>query len=311
MGAITMSQTWKTVRSAGMVLAGLYLALCASAYFGQRYLIFAPKAAIQLRPSDPDFRMPYDEVAIPVGERGERLVGWWIPAAAATERSSQSLGRGQLPRDAVPRLSSPKVMLYFCGIGGNKSYYNYLARIHAFHQMGFSTLIVDYRGYGQSRGEFPSEAQVYQDSAAAWAYLRQTRQIPAEQIVLYGESFGGAIALQLASQQPVGGVIVQSSFTSMADMARHRGWSRLLPVDWLLTQRFDSLRAVRQMRSPLLLIHGTADPVVPFTMSQQLYAVASQPKRLVLVPGANHYNLYRPGPESYLHAIGQLAQQSP
>lgn len=95
--------------------------------------------------------------------------------------------------------------------------YNYLARVSAFRQLGFSVLVFDYRGYGRSSGNFPDESQVYQDGQAAWNYLRNERNISPRQILIYGESLGGAIALDLAVKHPeAGGLIMQSSFTSMA-----------------------------------------------------------------------------------------------
>ena len=93
-------------------------------------------------------------------------------------------------------------MLYLCGVGRNIGDYNYLARVSAFRQLGFSVLVFDYRGYGLSSGNPPHEMQLYADSQAAWQYLREVRRIPPEQILIYGESMGGAIALNLAIKHP-------------------------------------------------------------------------------------------------------------
>jgi uncharacterized protein len=281
-------------------IAGAYLLACSGLYIFQRHLIFRPVAQVYARPSDRAFNMPAEDVQIPVG-KGDRLHGWWISAPTPTENITV------LPQEPVRVLKSPKTLLYFTGIGGNKSSSNYLHRMRAFRQLGFAVLIVDYRGYGQSSGEFPSEAQVYEDAEATWNYLTTTRRILANQIVLYGESFGGAIALDLASKHAdLSGVIVQGTFTSMNEMAAYRGWSRLFPVDWLLTQRFDSISKVRSLQVPILLIHGTTDDVVPVDMARQLYAAAPEPKMLHLVENANHFNVYQPGDRSYLKAIQQF-----
>jgi pimeloyl-ACP methyl ester carboxylesterase len=184
------------------------------------------------------------------------------------------------------------------------SHYNYLARVSAFRQLGFSVLVFDYRGYGLSEGDFPNELQLYQDSQAAWNYLRDVRQIPPDQIIVYGESLGGAIALDLALRQPeVGGLVLQSSFTSMSEAIRHRNFFRILPVNLLLTERFDSLSKVRSLRVPVLFLHGSADSVVPSEMSRQLYEAASEPKQMFVIPEADHVRIYQPGDHSYLKAI--------
>jgi fermentation-respiration switch protein FrsA (DUF1100 family) len=186
---------------------------------------------------------------------------------------------------------------------------NYLARVTAFRQLGFSVLVFDYRGYGLSQGAFPNELQVYEDSQAAWNYLRYVRQIPPEQIIIYGESLGGAIALDLAVKQPeAGGLIMQSSFTSMVEAIRHRGFFQIFPIQMLLTERFDSLSKLRSLRIPVLFLHGTADSVVPSEMSQRLYAAAAEPKQLFLISGADHVRIYQPGQQSYLKAIQRFIQ---
>ncbi|MEA5448312.1 alpha/beta fold hydrolase [Leptolyngbya sp. CCNP1308] len=200
-------------------------------------------------------------------------------------------------------------MLYLCGVGRNMGDYNYLARVSAFRQLGFSVLVFDYRGYGLSAGDFPREAQVYQDSQVAWNYLQNVRQIPPEHIVIYGESLGGAIALDLAVKHPeAGGLIIQSSFTSMAEAIGHRKILRLFPIDRLLTERFDSLSKIQSLQVPVLFLHGSADSVVPPEMSQQLYEASSEPKQLFLISGADHVRIYQPGEQSYLKAIQRFIE---
>ncbi|HEY9738438.1 MAG TPA: alpha/beta fold hydrolase, partial [Trichocoleus sp.] len=195
-------------------------------------------------------------------------------------------------------------VLYLCGVGRNMGDYNYLARVAAFRQLGFSVLVFDYRGYGRSGGSFPSEQQVYEDGRAAWNYLRHERGIPAEQIVIYGESMGGAIALDLAVKHPeAAGLIMQSSFTSMAEAIRSRPFLKLVPINWILTEQFDSLAKIQSLQMPVLFLHGTEDSVVPAVMSQQLYAAAPEPKQLFLIAGGDHVRIYQPGDQSYLKAI--------
>ncbi|NEQ43473.1 MAG: alpha/beta hydrolase [Leptolyngbya sp. SIOISBB] len=270
----------------------------------QRHLIYRPRAELSMLPSYLDFGLTYEDVWISVGGSGDRLHGWWLPATAEKVTI--------LPDEPAQVLSSPKVMLYFVGVGRNIGDYNYLARVSAFRQLGFSVLVLDYRGYGRSRGAFPNEAQLYEDAQAAWQYLRHDRQIPTEQIVIYGESLGGAIALDLAIQQPdAAGLIMQSSFTSMTDAVRHKAFTRLLPIDQVLTERFESLEKIGSLNIPVLFLHGEADSVVPQVMSRRLYEAAPHPKQLFLIPEADHVSIYQPGDASYLRAIATFVATLP
>lgn len=270
----------------------------------QQHLIYRPRTKLSMSPGHPDFRLTYEDVGIAVGDSGDRLQGWWLPATSETFII--------LPEEPAQVLSSPKVMLYFVGVGRNIGDYNYLARVSAFRQLGFSVLVLDYRGYGRSQGTFPSEAQLYDDARAAWQYLRQERQIPAEQIVIYGESLGGAIALELAIRQPAAaGLIMQSSFTSMADTIQQKTLSQLLPIDAMLTERFESLENITALQMPVLFLHGEADSVVPPAMSRRLYAAAPSPKQLFLIPEADHVSIYQPGEASYLRVISTFAATLP
>ncbi|MEL6902647.1 MAG: alpha/beta fold hydrolase [Cyanobacteria bacterium J06606_4] len=283
----------------------LYISTCLFLRMRQRNLIYRPAEELSLQPDNSAFNLPYDDVWIPIPGSSERLHGWWVPASSTQENFVV------LPDEPSDVLASPKVMLYFCGVGRNMGDYNYLARVSAFRQLGFSVLVFDYRGYGLSDGGFPSEQQVYQDSQAAWRYLQDVRQIPPEQIVIYGESLGGAIALNLAIQHPeASGLILQSTFTSMTAAIRHKKLMQLFPVDWLLTERFNSLGNVRSLRVPVLFLHGSEDSVVPAHMSQQLYDAAPEPKQLFLISGADHVRIYQPGPQSYLKAIEKFIEQT-
>jgi hypothetical protein len=282
-----------------------YAAAIARLMWRQRQLIYRPRTELSMLPDDPAFGLNYEDVWMPVGESGDRLHGWWLPADPASEYVI-------LPDEPAQVLRSPKVMLYLCGVGRNMGDYNYLARVSAFRQLGFAVLVFDYRGYGRSEGDFPHEAQLYEDAQAAWDYLTDTRQISAEEIVIYGESLGGAIALDLALKHPnAGGLILQSTFTSMAEAVRQKAFTQLFPVEQILTERFESQQKMGSLQVPVLLLHGTADSVVPDEMSQRMYEVAPNPKRLHLIPAADHVRIYQPGAASYLRAIQAFTETLP
>jgi hypothetical protein len=281
----------------------LYITACGLLFFRQRDLIYRPRSQFSMLPSASTFKLPYQDVWIPIPGFQDRLHGWWIPSPSLKETFII------LPGEPASILKSPKTMLYFYGVGRNKGDYNYLARVAGFRQLGFSVLMVDYRGYGRSDGDRPSELQLYQDSQAAWSYLRYVRNTPPGQILIYGESLGGAIALDLAVKHPeAGGLIMQSSFTSMADVAKHSSVFRFFPIDLLLTERFDSLSKIKQLDIPVLFLHGAADSVVPSDMSQKLCEAAPECQQLFLISGADHVKIYKPGKESYLRGIQRFVQ---
>ncbi len=273
----------KHLATFGKRLGIAYVVACLFLWIGQRRLMFYPHRELVAVPSSSPWNMPYREIVIPTASG--KLKGWWIPADARRVRNS-----------------TPPVVLFLGGAGGNKSHY--LDRVEGLRQLGVSLLLFDYQGYGESRGDFPSETQLYKDGQAAWNYLTQQQKIPPQQIFLYGESLGGAIALDLAlKHQQAAGLIVQSSFTSMKDMARWKGFGWVFPVDIIVNQKFDSIAKVRSLQIPVLFVHGTTDEVVPFYMGQRLFAAAPSPKYLHVVPEAGHTKLLRPGKQSYVKAI--------
>jgi fermentation-respiration switch protein FrsA (DUF1100 family) len=183
-------------------------------------------------------------------------------------------------------------------------------RVEQMRELGFSVLAVDYRGFGNSTDELPSEAGVVEDAEAAWRWLAAHRAGPPRYV--FGHSLGGAIAVQLAArlaegapaEQPAG-VIVEGTFTSIGDMFATFKWG-WLPVSMLITERFDSLAAVPRVRSPLLVVHGTADSLVPSRFGEKLYEQATAAKRFVLIEGGTHSTTTWRGAEQYRAALREF-----
>ncbi|MBD1863918.1 MULTISPECIES: alpha/beta hydrolase [Trichocoleus] len=268
-------------------LAIAYLAACVFLLFRQNRFIFFPAPVSETTPAV--VNLVYQDIWIPITTptgKAERLHGWWMP----------------------PTEPEQGVILYVHGNGANVG--ATVSQSQRFHQLGLSVFVFDYRGYGRSEGSFPTEAQVYADTQAAWNYLTQVREIPPEQIFLYGHSLGGAIAIDLAIKQPeVAGLIVESSFTSMRRMVDVRGGFGLFPADLLLTQKFNSLEKVRSLKTPVLFIHGTLDLTVPAEMSRTLFQAAPEPKQLLLVEDAGHNDVAAIGEGRYLQVIQQFVEQ--
>ncbi|MFB6276887.1 MAG: alpha/beta hydrolase [Halothece sp.] len=262
-----------------------YFLACLTLIFVQRRLIFIPCQTIEETPAD--YGLPYESVFLPM-PREETIHGWWIPS---------------------PAPDAP-VILYLHGNGGNVG--ANLPRVERYYAIGFSVFLFDYRGYGLSEGRFPSESRMYEDAETAWHYLVDQREIPPEQLYVFGHSLGGAIALELATRQPqIPGLVIEGSFTSMIDMARDRGSYSWLPINWLLTQRFNSLKKIRYLNIPILLIHGTDDPIVPAEMSRELYQAAPRRKELWLVENAGHNDVASVAGEAYEKRIWRFLQESP
>jgi fermentation-respiration switch protein FrsA (DUF1100 family) len=168
-----------------------------------------------------------------------------------------------------------------------------------------SIMIFDYRGYGRSEGK-PSESGVLDDARAARRWLAQRVGIDEREIVLLGESIGGAVMIDLAATDGARGLITENTFTSLPDVAAyHFPW---LPVRWLMRSRLDSLQKIAQYTGPLLMCHGDGDRIVPVEHAHRLFARARGPKRLVIAPGGDHND---PPTAEYLQAIDEFLRDLP
>ncbi len=232
---------------------------------------------------------------------GQNLHAWWWPAA---------------------RRDAPSI-LYLHGVRWNLT--GQAFRIEQLRAMGYSVLAIDYRGFGQSKGDLPSEASVYEDARAAWERFT-VMQPDASKRLIYGHSLGGAVAIDLAADLaarakktkhpvPVRGMVIESTFTSLGDAVAQVADNNLpvnwLPVRWLLSQKFDSIDKIVAIDMPLLVVHGLADQFMPSRFSQQLFNAASEPKRLLLVPGGTHNNSMSRGGSQYRQALQGLMQAKP
>jgi uncharacterized protein len=256
----------------GTFLAIAYSGACIFLFVAQGKFIFFPTRVIETTPKD--FQLQYQDVVLPISSTNsavETVHGWWIPTSKISQNNTQL----------------EKVVLYLHGnglnVGANVEHAN------RFHRLGLSVFLIDYRGYGKSQGEFPTESQVYEDAELAWNYLVKQRGINPKQIYIYGHSLGGAVAIDLAVRHPqAAGLIIQGSFTSARAMVDFQSSVyRIFPIDLLLTQRFDSVAKVDRLQMPVLFIHGTADTIVPIEMSKKLFDAAPEPKQLYIVPVIN------------------------
>ena len=266
----------------------VYICICLYLWANQKRFIYEPTRVITKTPAI--YGLGFEDVFIPVGktavsarESGDTIHGWWIPS----------------------KKRSDKALLYLHG-----SAYNISANVaHArrLNEMGFSVLLVDYRGYGLSDGKFPSEEAVYEDADAAWNYLVEEKSFQPENIVIYGHSLGGAVGIRLAIHHPeAAGLVVESTFTSIIDVAAYRKAYRLFPLNLIVNQRFDSITRIGELKVPILYIHGLKDDAVPVEMSYQLYESTRAPKRILVVPDGTHNNNAGKNETRYIEAVTEF-----
>ncbi|MGK7901217.1 MAG: alpha/beta hydrolase [Hormoscilla sp.] len=180
----------------------------------------------------------------------------------------------------IPNPAATYTILYSHGnaedLGETRSFLRLL------RSLGFAVFAYDYRGYGTSQGK-PTERGTYSDINAAYNYLTQSLAIPPSQIIAYGRSLGGGPAVDLATRKPVAGLVLESTFITTFRVRTH---IPIVPFD-----KFDNLGKIKNVRCPVLIIHGTADRTIPLAHGQKLYAAANQPKRFLPVKGAGHNDL--------------------
>lgn len=237
-------------------IVGVYLFICLAGYLFQRQFMYFPDPA-RVDPIEAGLE-GVEEVELATPD-GETLVAWSAPA-----------GPGR------------PTLLYFHGNAG-AAYYR-AERIATFRADGYGVLYLNARGYGGSSGR-PSEAANVTDAVLAYDHLAGRGLKPAD-IVLYGESIGTGIAVQLALKRPVKALVLEAPLTSTVDVGRRVYW--FLPLGLILTDQYRSIDYVARLKAPVLVLHGARDGVVPVSHGRRIYEAANEPKSLVLLPEAGH-----------------------
>ncbi len=236
-----------------------YLILVLLVFWGQSHLIYFPNIGREIVADPNQIGLEYESVEIPTSDH-QTLHGWFVPAAEA---------KG--------------TVLFFHGNAGNISHR--LDYLSMFNQLGYNTLLFDYRGYGQSSGK-PSEANTYQDAVATWHYLTEVKNIKPSSIILFGESLGGAVAAWLAAQRKPGMLVLASVFTSVPDLAAQI--YPFLPVRQIARFEYNSLEYLRMVTCPVFIAHSPQDEIVPFTHGQNLFQAAPEPKQFLTLQGGHN-----------------------
>ena len=254
------------------VIAIIYLVSAVYRFFTQSYDVYHPKKEITATPFD--IKLYFEEIVFKSSD-GINISGWFIPAGKRKE-----------------------IVLFLHGNGGNIS--KRLALIDYFNrQIGLPVFIIDYRGYGKSGGT-PTEEGTYLDAAAAWEYLTGLRKIKPENIIIYGRSMGGPIAAKLAGKVKSRLLILDSTFTSMKDIAAEI--YPYLPVRKFFKFNYSTIDYLKEVSCPVLIIHSTGDDYIPFSHAVKLYNTANKPKHFLKIEGT-HKNNYIKSKQVFIEGI--------
>jgi uncharacterized protein len=245
-----------------LLILSLYMGLSLGLYFKQRTIIYLPEKTL----NTPQFYGLKDaeELSLLTPD-GVSITAWY-------------------------NVNSPqnKTLVYFQGNASNLGHRT--KKLNAFISQGFNVMAVSYRGYGNSGGS-PSEEGLYRDGRTAIQYLLG-QQVPIGNIILYGESLGSGVAVQLGTEFKVGAVVLESPYTSLVNIGKKR--YPIIPISLLLKDRFESWNKIHNVHSPILIFHGQDDQVVPVTEGKLLLGLANEPKQGMFLKGIGHsdFNIY-------------------
>lgn len=252
----------------------IYALLCLAMFVFQPRLVYFPMKAMAATPAA--IGLAYEDVLLETGS-GTTVHGWYLP------------GR----EDA-------RTLLFLHGNAGNISHR--LDSLGVFNKLGLNVLIIDYSGFGQSDGT-PGEQQTYEDARLAWQYLTDTRGVAPERIVIFGRSLGGGVATWLAAQATPGGLILESSFTSVPALAAK--YYPMFPVRWLARIRYDNASRLPTVGCPVLIAHSRDDELVPIAHGRELFRLARDPKSFLEMRGSHNAGFMVSG-ESYRSGLARF-----
>lgn len=269
------------VRS-GLRIASLLVVLCALMLVFERKLIYFPQRAYDIVPRE--LGLAFEDLRL-VTEDGLAIHGWYLPPPGS-------------PRWTV---------LFAHGNGGNVSHRLDRALLLQ-ARLGAAVLLFDYRGYGRSEGA-PDEEGTYRDARAAHRWLIEERHVATDRLIVFGESLGSAVALDLALSRPCRALVLESPFASVPAMARAA--YPFLPLWPFVRTRYDNLAKAPRLKVPLLVLHGDRDEVVPFAQGRSVFDAAPEPKRFYAIRGAGHNDTYPVGGDAYWNVVRDFLETLP
>lgn len=251
----------------------------------EKRMIFFPSSDVAWTPRDS--KLEFEDLRLECAD-GVTIHGWFIPATNAARAT----------------------VLFFHGNAGNISHR--FEKILILHPLGVNVCIVDYHGYGRSGGK-PGESETYRDAEAAYEWLTQEKKIDPKRIIAWGESLGGGVVTYLAAKHEVGGIVLESTYTTLPDVGKSA--FPFLPTGLLMSTRYDSLGRIGRIRAPVLSIHSPQDEVIPYRLGKRLYEAANEPKMFVDLAGDHNGGFviseekFVGGIREYLEKFFSLGQQ--
>jgi fermentation-respiration switch protein FrsA (DUF1100 family) len=266
------------------VLVIAYVGVGLTLFFMQPTFLYRPLREVAYTPED--IGIEFESITLETTD-GVKLNAWYVPA-----------------KDA-------EMTILFChGNGGNMMHR--LDSISLFNKMGLNCLIFDYRGYGQSEGK-PTEDGTYIDALTAYKWLTQTKKISSQEIIVFGRSLGGSIAAYVAERMKVRALVLESCFTSYVDMGKK--FYPYMPVRWFARFKYDTISYLKNVQSPIMIIHSRNDEIIPFEFGLELYDSASEPKEFVEIAGSHNDGflvsdeIYRGAWKKWIKFLSERKQQ--
>jgi fermentation-respiration switch protein FrsA (DUF1100 family) len=280
------------------ILLIAYIGWGVTLYLLQPKLLYFPVREMLYTPAE--LGLDFENIIFESAD-GLRLSGWYIPAPLEnrTKTASVQVGGSFL---TAPADNSQFTILFCHGNGGNMTHC--LDSIDIIHDLGLNCFVFDYRGYGNSEGK-PSEKGTYLDAEAAYKWLTEKKKISPDSIIVFGRSLGGSIAAQLAGKSQIGALVIESTFTSYADIGRK--FYPYMPVRWFARFSYDTVRYIKDVLCPVMLIYSRDDEIVPFEFGLEIYDAANEPKKFVEIFGS-HNDSFLASAEMYKKAWTDWAE---
>jgi fermentation-respiration switch protein FrsA (DUF1100 family) len=283
----------------------IYIGYCIRFYRIQSNFIYNPHFGLEIKSKNKTIE--HEEITYQTTD-GITISAWYVPFIPKAAHSEDNPDAGAELQEPVPPgvpESSKGVILFCHGNAGNIS--QRIDSFEIFRQLGFSTFIFDYRGYGKSEGK-PSEKGTYLDAEGAWNWLVREKKMKPEEIIVVGRSLGGGIASYLAKKYQPRALIIESSFISISDMARVMfPW---LPLKLLLRFKYNTRERLKDIHCPVLIIHSPDDRTIPFICGKILYETANPPKKFLQIKGDHLYGFIK-SKRKYIKCLREFFAELP
>jgi fermentation-respiration switch protein FrsA (DUF1100 family) len=283
----------------------IYIRHCIRFYRIQSYIIYNPYSRLEIKSKNTTIE--HEEIAYQTTD-GVTIFAWYVPFIPETAHAADNPDAAAELKELVPTgvpESSKGVILFCHGNSGNIS--QRIDSFEIFRELGFSTFIFDYRGYGKSRGK-TTEKGTYLDAEGAWNWLVTEKKVKPEEIIVFGRSLGGGIASYLAKKYQPRALIIESSFTSIPDIAG--AFFPRLPLKLLLRFKYNTRERLKDIHCPVLIVHSPDDRTIPFVCGKVLYETANPPKKFLHIKGDHLYGFIK-SKKKYIKGLRKFFDKLP